>query len=115
MDDRESALPHAEDVDDVPIVSCSRCNREWDLAYELDELAAGNRAVEQFALDHERHTGHYPDCVTPWVAACRRCPDGSRFLEERPARRWARTHARHTGHAVELASPDDEEAVVEPN
>ncbi|WP_418281609.1 hypothetical protein [Halorubrum sp. DTA98] len=90
----------------MPTVACSRCDHEWDLAYELDELAAGNRAVEQFAMDHERHTGHYPDGVTPWIADCRVCPDGSRFLAERPARRFARTHARHTGHPVDLSKPD---------
>ncbi|WP_321168271.1 hypothetical protein [Halorubrum sp. JWXQ-INN 858] len=87
-------------------MACSRCGREWDLAYELDELSAGNRAVEQFALDHHRHTGHYPDGVTPWIADCLICPDGERFLAERPARRFARTHARHTGHAVSLSKPD---------
>ncbi|WP_459825764.1 hypothetical protein [Halorubrum luteum] len=90
----------------MPTVSCTRCGREWDLAYELDELSAGNRAVEQFAMDHERHTGHYPDGVTPWIVDCLNCPDGSRFLAERPARRFARTHARHTGHSVELTKPD---------
>ena len=93
-------------VDDLPTVWCSICDREWDLAYELDELAAGNRAVEQFAMDHERHTGHYPDEVTPWVADCRACPDGERFLAERPARRFAHTHARHTGHSVDLVKSD---------
>ncbi len=95
-------------VDDVPTVSCSRCGHEWDLEYELDELAAGNRALERFAMDHERHTGHYPDDVTPWHADCRHCPDERRFLAERPARRFARTHARHTGHAVDLSKPDDD-------
>lgn len=93
-------------VDDVPTVSCTRCDREWDLAYELDELSAGNRAIEQFAMDHERHTGHYPDGVTPWIVDCRTCPEGNRFLAERPARRFARTHARHTGHAVSLSKSD---------
>ncbi|WP_256289748.1 hypothetical protein [Halobellus inordinatus] len=102
----EPALDAPEDG--VPTVSCSRCNREWDLHYELDELYAGNRAVEQFALDHGRHTGHFPDDVTPWVVDCRQCPDGDRYLEERPARRWAETHARHTGHTVELQSPTED-------
>lgn len=92
----------------VPTVSCARCGREWALEFELDDLAAGNRAVERFALDHERHTGHFPDDVTPWVAECRRCPDGEQYLSERPARRWATVHARHTGHAVALRSPDGE-------
>ena len=54
------------EVDDLPVVSCSRCDAEWTLEYELEELCAGNQAVEQFALDHARHTGHYPDDVTPW-------------------------------------------------
>jgi hypothetical protein len=91
--------------DGVPTVTCSQCDREWRLDFELDELHAGNRAVEQFALDHERHTGHFPDDVTPWLVDCRRCPNGEEYLDRRPARRWARTHARHTGHAVELRPP----------
>ncbi|AUX09628.1 hypothetical protein AArcSl_2003 [Halalkaliarchaeum desulfuricum] len=101
-------------IDDVPTVTCSRCGREWDLAYELEELRAGNRAVEQFALDHERHTGHYPDDVTPWLVACKRCPDGEQFLSERPARRWATAHARHTRHDVLLQDPDENQTVVSP-
>jgi len=92
----------------VPTVTCTRCDRSWDLDVELEEIRAGNRAVEQFALDHERHTGHFPDDVTPWVAECRRCPDGDRYLEERPARRWAEVHARHTGHTVELRPPAEQ-------
>jgi hypothetical protein len=103
----------ADDVDDVPTVSCSRCGRTWDLAYELDDLAVGNQSFEQFALDHVRHTGHYPDDVTPWVADCRRCPDGERFLSERAATRWAETHARHARHEVSLTHAD-EERVVDP-
>ena len=99
--------------DDVPTVSCSRCDRTWDLSYELDDLAVGNRSFERFALDHARHTGHYPDGVTPWVADCRRCPDGERFLFEGAATRWAETHARHTRHEVALAHADAER-VVEP-
>lgn len=90
----------------VPTVGCTRCDREWELRYELETLKAGNQALEQFALDHERHTGHFPDDVTPWVADCRRCPDREGYLAERPARRWAETHARHTGHPVELQAPD---------
>lgn len=93
-------------IDDLPTVSCSRCDREWDLAYELDELSAGNRALEQFAMDHERHTGHYPDGLTPWTVDCRQCPAADRFLAERPARRFALTHARHTRHEVDLGKPD---------
>jgi hypothetical protein len=113
----------AADVDDMdgvdvgdaggaPTVSCTRCDRTWTLAFELDELRAGNRALEQFALDHHRHTGHYPDDLTPWVAACRRCPAGEPFLDERPAQRWAETHARHTRHAVvvEHATATDDES-----
>lgn len=102
-----------EDVEDVPTVACSRCDRQWELSYELDDLHAGNRAFEQFALDHERHTGHYPDDVTPWLVTCRQCPDGEQFLAERPARRWASTHARHTRHDVQLHDPDGNESVIE--
>ena len=108
-----------DEIDDVPRVSCSRCDREWDLAYELDELSAGNHALFQFALDHERHTGHYPDDVRPWIVSCRRCPDGEIFLSERPARRWAEAHARHTRHAVTIEHASDtgdaERTVVEPD
>ena len=109
--------PVAPDPDHsgVPRVSCARCGREWELTHELDDLQAGNRAVEQFALDHERHTGHYPDDVTPWIARCQQCPDGERFLAERPARRWATTHARHTRHAVRLQRPDETVDVVSPD
>lgn len=102
-----------EDSGDAPTLTCSRCDRTWDLGYELDELQAGNRAAEQFALDHHRHTGHYPDGVTPWTADCRQCPEGERFLAQRPAERFARTHARHTGHAVDLQPPDDDASVVQ--
>lgn len=94
-------------VDDTPTIACERCGREWDLAYELDEVQVGNQAVEQFALDHRRHTGHFPDGVATWRAECRRCPEGAERLSEQPARRWAETHARHTGHAVELQPPPD--------
>ena len=90
----------------LPTVTCSRCDRTWTLSFELEELHAGNRAVEQFALDHQRHTGHFPDGVTPWLVECQQCPAGDRYLEERPARRWARTHARHTTHTVAVESPD---------
>jgi hypothetical protein len=92
----------AGDVDDTPMVTCSRCGEEWDLEYELDTLRVGNRAVERFALDHKRHAGHFPDEVQPWCVACKQCPDADEFLTERPARRWAETHARHTGHEVSL-------------
>ena len=93
----------------TPTVSCSRCGREWELSYELDDQRAGNRALEQFALDHHRHTGHYPDGVSPWIADCRRCPCTDRFLGERPARRFATTHARHTAHTVSLHYPESDE------
>jgi hypothetical protein len=99
-------------IDDVPTVSCERCGREWDLSYELDELVAGNRAVEQFALDHERHTGHYPDGVSTWRAACRNCPDGVERLSADAARRWARTHARHTRHDVTIHHADGDETTL---
>jgi hypothetical protein len=91
--------------DRVPTVTCSRCGRAWDLGYELDDMQVGNRALEQFALDHRRHTGHFPDDVTPWLVECRNCPDEDAFLSERPARRWARTHARHTRHVVDVRAP----------
>ncbi|MDY7082357.1 MAG: hypothetical protein SXQ77_08140, partial [Halobacteria archaeon] len=79
---------------------------------------AGNDALEQFAIDHYRHTGHYPDDVTPWMVSCQQCPAGEQFLAERPARRWANTHARHTSHSVALRHGDysddnDNEEVIE--
>lgn len=105
-----------EGIDDAPVVSCSRCEREWELTYELDDLRVGNQAIQQFALDHERHTGHFPDDVTPWVVTCRRCPAGEAFLSERPARRWAETHARHTRHVVALEfAVDGNEGVIQPD
>lgn len=110
--DETDDLADGREVDGVPTVTCRCCDRSWNLAYELDELCAGNRAVEQFALDHERHTGHYPDCVTPWIATCRLCPDGERYLSERPARRWAETHVRHTRHEVELTHTSLDTSVV---
>lgn len=110
--DTDPDSPDSPITDEIPRVACSRCNREWELDYELDELRAGNRAVEMFALDHERHTGHFPDDVTPWIVDCRRCRDRDAFLAERPARRWAETHARHTGHAVDLRPPTDESSAA---
>lgn len=101
----------SETPEHVPTVRCSRCSREWQLDVELDEHRAGNRAVELFALDHERHTGHFPDDVRPWVVDCQRCPAGDGYLAEQPARRWAETHARHTGHAVEVRPPTDDGSV----
>ncbi|WP_410766289.1 hypothetical protein [Haloferax sp. DFSO60] len=112
-DDFETPLPSAP-VDDTPTVSCSRCDNTWDLAYELDELQLGNQSIEQFALDHRRHTGHFPDDVSPWVVTCRQCPDGDQFLTEHSARRWARTHARHTTHSVELDHGEDRPQVIDP-
>lgn len=101
-------------VDDVPTVTCSRCDQTWTLDYELEEIQVGNQAVEQFALDHERHTGHYPDGVSTWQVRCRQCPEAVQRLSERPARRWAETHARHTRHSVEIAHAEaDETTVVE--
>ncbi|AHZ22932.1 hypothetical protein E6P09_02495 [Haloferax mediterranei ATCC 33500] len=112
-DDFQRPVP-TDPIDDTPTVFCSRCNEEWDLSYELDELQLGNQSVEQFALDHHRHTGHFPDGVTPWVVSCRQCPDGEQFLSETPARRWARTHARHTRHDVALSHADDEQSIIAP-
>jgi hypothetical protein len=106
----DDARPH--DIDDTPTVTCSRCDHEWSLEYELDDLEVGNQSFEQFALDHMRHTGHFPDGVSPWLVACRRCPEGERFLSEGPARRWAETHARHARHAVEIEHEDDASVVT---
>jgi hypothetical protein len=109
----EDSLP--EDPAQTPTVTCSRCGRSWELTYELDDLQVGNRALERFALDHRRHTGHYPDDVTPWIADCQRCPDEELFLSEQPARRWAETHVRHTRHTVSIQSPsEDTTRVIEP-
>lgn len=103
-----------ERVEDLPTVSCARCGREWTLEYELSDLRVGNQAVTRFALDHKRHTGHYPDGVSTWRAECRHCPEHVERLEERPTRRWARTHARHTRHSVELHHASlDEPALVD--
>ena len=113
MDD-DPIDPSADPPERTPTVTCTRCDREWDLEYELDELHAGNSAVEQFAMDHFRHTGHYPDDVTPWQVDCRECPNGEQFLSERPARRFALTHARHTRHTVEMRTPDDERESIDP-
>lgn len=108
--DPEETADGPDVIDDAPTVACTRCDREWNLGYELDELRVGNRAVEQFALDHQRHTGHFPDDVRPWLVDCRQCPDEDGYLTERPARRWAETHARHTGHRVALRPPTDEDS-----
>lgn len=100
---------------EAPTVSCSRCERTWTLAHELDTLQAGNRAAEQFAIDHHRHTGHYPDDVSTWVVDCRRCPEREQFLAERPARRFAEAHARHTRHELTLSPPESESTVLTPD
>lgn len=101
------------EVDDTPTVRCSRCGDEWDLGYELDTLRVGNRAIERFALDHKRHTGHFPDDAGAWSVMCECCPDGDEFLTERPARRWAETHARHTGHDVSISHADDGSVTID--
>jgi hypothetical protein len=105
------AGPPAE-PETTPTVSCSRCGESWELSYELDELQVGNRALERFALDHRRHTGHFPDDVTPWLVDCRQCPDEDAFLSAAPARRWAETHARHTRHEVRVEPPEGEPELV---
>jgi len=113
--DQKRATP-VGDVDDTPTVSCARCDREWDLGYELDDLQLGNQAFEQFALDHRRHTGHFPDGVSTWQAECRQCPESVERLAEQAATRWAETHARHTRHevAVTHATRDDPLLVGDP-
>lgn len=111
LDSGFGSLP--DEPADAPTVNCSRCGRSWELQYELDELQVGNRALERFALDHRRHTGHLPDDVTPWIADCRICPDEELFLSEQPARRWAETHARHTRHRIALQSPTEGDEIIE--
>jgi len=100
------------EIDDTPTIACTRCGREWDLGYELDDLGIGNQAIEQFALDHKRHTGHYPDGVAPWLADCRNCPEGVERLSNDAARRWAQTHARHTRHEVDVGRANEEESTI---
>ena len=100
-------------LENPPTVSCARCDRTWELAYELDELQVGNRSIEQFALDHRRHTGHFPDEIQPWLVDCGQCPAEETFLSETPARRWAQTHSRHTTHAVELSHHSIETEQIE--
>ena len=94
--------PTDDGFDDAPTVTCERCDREWVLDEELADLGAGNHAVEQFALDHRRHTGHFPDSVSTWRATCRNCPEETEHLSRDGATRWAETHARHTRHRIEL-------------
>lgn len=107
-DDPGDDVLDADTVDDVPTVSCARCGREWDLSYELDDMRVGNQALEQFALDHRRHTGHFPDDVATWRAECRNCPEGAERLAEDATYRWAETHARHTRHSVDVHHADGE-------
>lgn len=109
---QETPAPHEPATDGIPTVTCSRCDRSWELSYELSDMQVGNRAVEQFALDHYRHTGHYPDDVTPWVVSCQRCPDEDTFLSEQPARRFAETHARHTRHTVAVTAPEETDGTL---
>ncbi len=104
--------PADAEINDTPTVSCARCDREWDLGYELDDLGVGNQAVEQFALDHQRHTGHFPDGIATWRAACRNCPETVERLSKTAVRRWAETHARHTRHSIELRHATDDETTV---
>lgn len=120
MTDSDEDSPSEESTRDAadrppgedPTIACHRCGREWTLTYELETLQVGNQAVEQFALDHKRHTGHFPDDVSTWQACCQHCPERVDRLSERPARRWARTHARHTDHAVELRHVSLSDALV---
>ena len=114
MDDSSEASspPDGTPVDDSPTVTCRRCDREWDLEAEL--AAVGNQAFEQFALDHRRHTGHFPDGIETWRVSCRHCPEEAERLEEAAARRWAETHARHTRHDLEIShATADERTLVE--
>ncbi|WP_302081027.1 hypothetical protein [Salinibaculum rarum] len=105
----DDSPPDTGGIDNTPTVTCARCDQSWRLDYELDDMQVGNQAVEQFALDHYRHTGHFPDDVTPWLVDCRHCPDGDQFLSEQPARRWAETHVRHTRHTVAVEAPTSAE------
>jgi len=100
-----------EDPTNAPTITCRRCDREWDLGAELDTV--GNQAFEQFALDHKRHTGHFPDGIETWRAVCRHCPERAERLAEGAARRWATTHVRHTSHDVTLRHADGTETLIE--
>lgn len=103
------------DSDEAPTVTCRRCDQTWDLAREFEDLGVGNHALEQFALDHKRHTGHFPDEIRTWRAKCRNCPEEAERLAADAANRWAETHARHTRHEVEVRhARDDETTVVGP-
>jgi len=106
----EPGGPTRSPATDDLTVSCERCDREWDLSDELQ--AVGNQAFEQFALDHRRHTGHFPDSVETWRASCRNCPEEAERLDEGAVHRWAETHARHTRHDVEIRHATAEEVSV---
>ncbi len=97
---------------DAPTVTCERCDREWDLSTEFEDLGVGNHAVEQFALDHRRHTGHFPDGIGTWRAVCRNCPEEVQRLASDAATRWAETHVRHTRHSVEIHHATSDEVTV---
>jgi hypothetical protein len=112
--DPDDPIATDEEFGDAPTVACERCDREWDLAEEFENLGVGNHAVEQFALDHRRHTGHFPDEIATWRATCRNCPEEAERLASDAATRWAETHARHTRHAVEIRhARSDETTLVE--
>ena len=123
-DDHEAGVPNhpgddgagvpsdPDDIEDAPRINCERCGREWVLEYELDEMSVGNLAIEQFALDHQRHTGHFPDGISTWRARCRNCPEDVQRLEESSAHRWAETHARHTRHTVAVTHADAEDVTL---
>jgi len=106
-DDDHEEGGRAAPAEDPPTVSCKRCDREWDLSDELETV--GNQAFEQFALDHRRHTGHFPDSIETWRAVCRNCPEEAERLGQGAAHRWAETHARHTRHDVEIRHATAEE------
>ncbi|WP_309221791.1 hypothetical protein [Halorussus sp. MSC15.2] len=114
--DPTDELPNGDDPTgeefDAPTISCQRCDRTWDLSTEFEELGVGNHAVEQFALDHERHTGHFPDDVSTWRATCRNCTEVVERLARDAATRWAETHVRHTRHAVELSHAGSDETTL---
>lgn len=111
-DHTDDPTPTGDGFEDAPTITCQRCDRSWDLSQEFEELGVGNHAVEQFALDHKRHTGHFPDGVETWRAACRNCPEAAERLSKDAATRWSETHARHTRHRVELHHARSDETTV---
>lgn len=117
MSDPFDGIDDPADIDefDAPTVNCTRCDCKWDLTQEFEELGVGNHAIEQFALDHKRHTGHFPDDITTWHATCRHCPEEVERLAQDATARWAETHARHTRHSIEIRhARSDETTIVEP-